>query len=129
MTGFFVVVFTFESVFPLACTGGLCDLSHRGLPGRCRPRFRRPCSVRVRSEGMTSPLSVERRDCRSGRLPDRDDETSPQTGVVAAVIFLIHVCGQIGLQDDRTKALTDQSTDGNLALLPVGINRRIEIGG
>jgi hypothetical protein len=40
MTGFFVVAFTFESVFPLACTGGLCDLSHRGLPGRCRPTFR-----------------------------------------------------------------------------------------
>ena len=47
------------------------------LTGRCRPRFRRPRSVRVRSEGMTSPLSVERRACRSGRLPDRDDETSP----------------------------------------------------
>ena len=95
------------------------------LTGRCRPRFRRPCSVQARSEGMTSPLSVERRACRSGRLPDRDDETSPQTGVVAAVVFLIHVCGQIGLQDDRTKALTDQSTDGDLALLQVTINRRI----
>ena len=27
--------------------------------------------------GIASPLSVERRACRSGRLPDRDDETSP----------------------------------------------------
>jgi hypothetical protein len=47
------------------------------LTGRCRPRFRRPRSVRVRSGGIASPLSVERRACRSGRLPDRDDETSP----------------------------------------------------
>ena len=99
------------------------------LSGRRRPRFRRTCSVQARSGGMTSPLSVERRACRSGRLPDRDDETSPQTGVVAAVIFLIDVCGQIGLQDNRTKALTDQSTDSDLALLQVAINRRIEIGG
>jgi Tripartite tricarboxylate transporter family receptor len=79
--------------------------------------------------GIASPLSVERRACRSGGLPDRDDESAPQTGVVAAIVFLIHVCGQIGLQDDRTKALTDQSTDGDLALLQVTINRRIEIGG
>ena len=46
---------------------------------------------------------------------------------MAAIVFLIHVCGQIGLQDDRTKALTDQSTDGDLALLQVAINWRIEI--
>ncbi len=78
---------------------------------------------------MTSPLSVERRACRSGGEPDRDDETSPQTGVVAAVVLLIHVCGQIGWQDDRTKALTDQSTDGDLALLLVTRNGRIEVRG
>ena len=35
----------------------------------------------------------------------------------------------IGLQDDRSKALTDQSTDGDLALFQVSINRRIEISG
>ena len=64
---------------------------------------------------MSSPLSVERRARRSGRLPDGDDETSPQTGVVAAVVFLIDVCGQIGLQDDWTKALIDQSPHGDLA--------------
>ena len=51
MMGFFVVAFTFEAVFPLACTGGLCDLSHRGLPGASH--FRRPCNVRVRTEGMS----------------------------------------------------------------------------
>ena len=44
--------------------------------------------------------------------------------VVAAVVFLIHVCSKISLQDDWTKALTDQSTDGDLALLQVSINRR-----
>jgi hypothetical protein len=99
------------------------------LSGLCRPRFRWPRSVRVRSEGIASSLSVERRACRSGRLPNRDNETSPQTGVVAAVVFLIDVCGQIGLQDDRTKALTDQSTDGNLALLQVTSNRRVEVRG
>ena len=76
---------------------------------------------------MTSPPSVELRRWRSGRKPDRYDEASPQTGVVAAVIFLIHIRGQIGLQDDRTKALTDQSTDGDLALLQVAINWRTEI--
>ena len=27
--------------------------------------------------GVSSPLSVERRGCRRGRLPDGDDETSP----------------------------------------------------
>src|SRR3954451_201533 len=54
-------------------------------------------------------------------------KTSPQSGVVAAVIFLIHVCGQISLQDDRTKALTDQSANGDLALLQVSINRRIKV--
>ena len=81
-----------------------------------------PCNVRVPT-GISSPLSVERRGCRRGRLPDRDDETSPQTGVVATIVFLIHVCGQIGLQDDWTKALTDQSTDGDLALLQVTSNR------
>ena len=48
---------------------------------------------------------------------------------MAAVVFLIDVCGQIGLQDDRTKALTDQSTDGNLALLQVTSNRRIKVRG
>jgi hypothetical protein len=85
----------------------------------------RPGSI----QGMTSPLSVERRACRSWGLPDRDDETSPQTGVVAAVIFLIDVCGQIGLQDDRTKTLTDQSTDGDLALLLVTSDGRIEVRG
>ena len=88
----------------------------------CRQR---PGSI----QGMTSPLSVERRAWRSWGLPDRDDETSPQTGVVAAVIFLIDVCGQIGLQDDWTKALTDQSSDSDLALLQVAINWRIKIGG
>jgi hypothetical protein len=31
--------FTFEAVFPSACTGGLRDLSHRGLLGRCRLGF------------------------------------------------------------------------------------------
>jgi hypothetical protein len=88
----------------------------------CRQR---PGSI----QGMTSPLSVERRACRSWGLPDRDDETSPQTGVVAAVIFLIDVCGQIGLQDDRTKTLTDQSADGDLALLLVTRDGRIEVRG
>ena len=48
---------------------------------------------------------------------------------MAAIVFLIHVCGQIGLQNDRTKTLTDESTDGDLALLQVAINRRIEICG
>jgi len=86
-------------------------------------------SVRGSIQGMTSPLSVERRACRSWGLPDGDDETSPQTGVVAAVIFLIDVCGQIGLQDDRTKTLTDQSTDRDLALLLVTRDGRIEVRG
>ena len=77
---------------------------------------------------MTSPLPVHHRWCwcRRGK-PEREDDASPQTGVVAAVIFLIHVCGQISLQDDRTKALTDQSTDGDLALLQVTSNRRIKV--
>ena len=48
---------------------------------------------------------------------------------MAAVVFLIHVCSQVSLQDDRSKALTDQSTDGDLALFQVSINRRIEISG
>ena len=46
---------------------------------------------------------------------------------MAAIIFLIDVCGQIGLQDDWTKALTDQSTNGDLALLEVTSNGRVEV--
>src|SRR4029079_16405379 len=86
-------------------------------------------SVRVRFRGMTLALSVERRAWRSWWLPDRDDETCPQTSVVAAVIFLIDVCERICLQDDWTKALTDQSADGDLALLLVTRDRRIEVRG
>src|SRR3977135_3526422 len=78
---------------------------------------------------MTSPLPVERRGWRSCGKPDRDDETSPQTGDVTPVILFVHVRSEIGLQDDWTKAVTDQTADGNLALLLVSRNWHVEISG
>ena len=36
--------------------------------------------------------------------PERDDHASPQTGVVAAVVLLVHVRGEIGLQDEPDRS-------------------------
>ena len=90
------------------------------------------CSGRTASgfdPKMTSPLPVEWSGRRSWGEPDRDDKTSPQTSVVAAIILLVHVRGEVGLQDEPTEALADQTTDRDLALLQVTLNRRIEITG
>jgi hypothetical protein len=61
--------------------------------------------------------------------PDRDNESSPQTGVVAAIILLVHIRREIGLQDEPTEAFADQTAHGNLALLLVTHNWHVEIRG
>src|SRR5262245_51606926 len=80
---------------------------------------------------MTSPLPVHHWCCyRCSRgKPEGDDEAPPQAGVVAAVVLLVHVVGEIGLQDKPAEALADQTADGDLALLRVTGNWRIEIRG
>src|SRR5262245_21798831 len=79
---------------------------------------------------LTSPLPVHHRWCRCSRgKPEREDDASPQTGVVAAVVLLVDVRREIGLQNGPTEALADQTADGNLALLGVTINWRVEISG
>src|SRR5262245_22515930 len=77
---------------------------------------------------LTSPLPVHHRWCRCSRgKPEREDDASPQTGVVAAVVLLVDVRREIGLQNRPTEALADQTADGNLALLRVITNWRVEI--
>src|SRR6478736_4556486 len=80
---------------------------------------------------MTSPLPVHHWCCCwcSKGSPEWDDHASPQTGVVAAIVLLVHVRGEIGLQDESAEAFADQTADGNLALLCVSFNRRSKIRG
>src|SRR5262245_33630554 len=80
---------------------------------------------------MTSPLPVHHWCCYrcSGGKPERENDTPPQAGVLTAVILLVHVRGQISLQDESLEGLADETADGNLALLRVSSNWRIEIRG
>src|SRR5262245_27509607 len=80
---------------------------------------------------MTSPPPVHQWCCYrcSRRNPQGDDEAAPQAGVVAAIVLLVHVMGEIGLQDESAEALADQTADGDLALLRVTGNWRVEIRG
>ena len=65
---------------------------------------------------------------RSGWIPDRDDQTPPHAGVKAAIIFLIHVRGDVALHDDRTEVVSHQAAQGDLALPLVTCNRCGQIG-
>src|SRR4029453_10913448 len=78
---------------------------------------------------MTSPPLVHQWCCCwcSRGSPQGDDEAPPQTGVVAAIVLLVNVVGEIGLQDEPAEALADQTADGNLALLRVTQNWLVEI--
>ena len=86
-----------------------------------QPRWRGCCKC-----DRNTLFPVERRGhwWRRGSGPERDDNPSPQTGVVAAIVLLVHVRGEIGLQDEPAEAFADQTADGNLALLGVSRNRR-----
>src|SRR5262249_10799853 len=80
---------------------------------------------------MTSPPPVQQWCCYwcSRGSPEREDDASPQTGVVTAVVLLVHVRCEIGLQNGPTEALANQTADGDLALLRVTVNWRVEISG
>jgi hypothetical protein len=94
------------------------------IPGRLAAAFL--SSLRGRA---ASPLPVHHRWCWYGwGKPERHDETSPQTGVVAAIVLLVHVRGEIGLQNEPTEALANQTADGDLALLGVTRYWLVEIG-
>src|SRR5262245_34033641 len=80
---------------------------------------------------MTSPPPIHQWCCyRCSRgSPQGDDEAAPQAGVVAAIVLLVHVVREIGLQDKTAEALADQTADGDLTLLRVTVNWRVEISG
>ena len=65
---------------------------------------RRGCCER---DPNISALPVEGRGYRCGSGPQWDDNAPPQAGIVAAIIFLVHVGGEIGLQDQPAEALAD----------------------
>ena len=48
---------------------------------------------------------------------------------MAAIITLVDVCREVGLQDDRTKVVANQAADGELALLLVARDWAVQIGG
>jgi hypothetical protein len=115
---------------PSRCAAGYFHPTGRktfALSGRCRPGFRRSCSGRFDPEQMTSPLSVERRGYRCGSGPEREDNAPPQTSIMTPIIVFVHVRGEIGLQDHRTKAVANQRAHGNLALLLVASDRNVEV--
>ena len=92
-----------------------------------QPRWRGCCEC----DEKLYLFPVERRGYRwrSGSGPERQDNAPPQTGVVTPIILLVHVRGEIGLQDRRPEGLADQTAHGDLALLSVSRNRLIEISG
>src|SRR5262245_9811877 len=100
------------------------------LPDRVRGRWVYPGCLYV-TINLASPLPIHQWCCywRSRGNPEGDDEASPQPGVVAAIVLLVHVMGEIGLQDEPTEALANQTADGDLALLGVTVNWRVEISG
>src|SRR5262245_56397269 len=103
--------------------------SNRGSRASCRTTCEAVGDI-PRLNVDTSPLPVHHRWCRCSRgKPEREDDASPQTGVVTAVVLLVHVRCEIGLQNRPTEALADQTADGNLALLGVTVNWRVEISG
>src|SRR5262245_52265500 len=68
---------------------------------RASPLFVDLVSVRILA--LRAPVKEPR-----SASPEGDDEASPQPGVVAAVVLLVHVMGEIGLQDEPTEALANQ---------------------
>src|SRR5262245_59592893 len=103
--------------------------SNRGSRASCRTTCEAVGDI-PRLNVDTSPLPVHHRWCRCSRgKPERENDASPQTGVVPAVVLLVHVRCEIGLQTGPTEALADQTADGNLALLGVTVNWRVVISG
>jgi hypothetical protein len=47
---------------------------------------------------------------------------------LAAIILLVHVRGEIGLQDRRPEAAANETADSNLALPQIAINRARKVG-
>src|SRR5436190_10318871 len=81
---------------------------------------------------MSSSFSVvprrSRRSRGSGGSPEWKDDAPPQTSVVTAIVLLVHVRGEISLQDESAKTAADQPADGDLALLCIVCKRFVEIG-
>src|SRR3954447_16726312 len=91
-----------------------------------QPRWRGCCEC----DEKLYLFPVERRGhrWRSGSGPERQDNAPPQTGVVTPIILLVHVRGEIGLQDRRPEAVANETADSNLALLLITRNRDVKIG-
>src|SRR5262249_8645622 len=72
------------------------------------------------------PLADDRGGGR--RIPDRDDDAGPTARVVAAVVGLGHVGGDVALQNHRPEVVADQPADRELALLAIVRDRPIQVG-
>src|SRR5580692_3573590 len=79
-----------------------------------------PCFEFVRQRLWVSSIPADdRRRRRSRRRPERHGDTAPHTSVVAGIIALIGISGDIRLQPHGAEVVSNQPAGRELALFPV----------
>src|SRR5262245_11303817 len=64
---------------------------------------------------------------RGRRIPDRDNDTEPAARVVAAIVALGNVGGDVTLHDHGPEVVADQPAERELALLGISRDRPCKI--
>jgi NADH:flavin oxidoreductase / NADH oxidase family len=89
-----------------------------------------PCFEYVRQRLRVSSIPADdRRRRRSRRRPERHGDTAPHASVVAGIIVLIDISGDIGLQPHGAEVVSNQPADRELALFLVARDGSAQVHG